>query len=153
MANGHGGYRKPSKPAAVSGPGVHSRRTDGQPMRDLPNADYGENATFRDLQRGAPLAGGGAPTAAPGAAPDPLAALTGLGAPTQVPGQPVTAGADAGPGPGMSALGLPMNPQDEARRDAQALLKYVPAMIIAQSSQDATPAFRRYVRRVLSQLQ
>lgn len=29
MANGHGGYRAPENPAATSGPGALSRRTDG----------------------------------------------------------------------------------------------------------------------------
>ena len=29
MANGRGGYRQPSNPAPVSGPGALSKRTDG----------------------------------------------------------------------------------------------------------------------------
>lgn len=35
MANGHGGKRKPAKPAAVSGPGKYSQRTDGFPKFDV----------------------------------------------------------------------------------------------------------------------
>lgn len=31
MANGHGGRRRPRRPAAYSGPGKHSQRTDGSP--------------------------------------------------------------------------------------------------------------------------
>jgi hypothetical protein len=51
-----GGYRQPSKPAATSGPGSLSERTDGgpgsakiplkQPIRRLPDADYGANKKF-----------------------------------------------------------------------------------------------------------
>lgn len=49
-----GGYQRPSNPAPVSGPGAMSKRTDGGPvqkLRDLPDAQYGEAATFRDLQQ------------------------------------------------------------------------------------------------------
>ena len=58
MANGHGGYRRPTNPAPVSGPGALSRRTDGrQPTRSLPNAKYGENAAFEAAQGAAPMSG------------------------------------------------------------------------------------------------
>lgn len=100
-----GGYQQPSNPAPVSGPGGMSRRTDtGQRLRELPDAQYGEAATFREDQQGAPLAqtptggGSGAPANPPPVVP--------FGAPTQSPDMPVTAGADAGAGPGSSALGL-----------------------------------------------
>jgi hypothetical protein len=98
---------------AVAGPGALSRRTDrgpAQKIRDLPDAQYGEAATYKDLQQQAPLAqtpssrapsgagGGGAAPAGPSLVP--------LGAPTQRPDEPVTAGVDAGEGPDSSALGL-----------------------------------------------
>lgn len=125
-------------------------------MRDLPNADYGENATYRELQSSAPLAGvaasgGGAPQATPGAL---LEGLTGLGAPSQMPGQPVTAGAPAGPGPGPEALGLPADPMAMKKADARKLAEkgVVQAMVLASQRDDATPAFRRYVRALLAQL-
>jgi hypothetical protein len=54
-----GGYQQPSSPAPVSGPGAGSKRTDGGPvqkLRELPDANYGEAATYRDLQQSAPLA-------------------------------------------------------------------------------------------------
>lgn len=47
-----GGPRRPTNPAPVSGPGAMSKRTDGGPaqkLRDLPDAQYGEAATYRDL--------------------------------------------------------------------------------------------------------
>ncbi len=101
-------------PAKVSGPAQYSQRTDGgQPVRDLPNAKYGENKAFVDQQMQAPLANGpdrptspaGGPgvgvSAGPVAAPTgPPVELTGLAAPTTRPGEPVTAGAALGPGVG-----------------------------------------------------
>lgn len=153
----HGGYRRPANPAPVSGPGAHSRRTDGQPIRRLPNAGYGENQEFEAMQAGAPLADAAA--SSPANAVDPQAAaeavlgqLTGLDAPTQLPDQPVTAGAPAGPGPGMEALGLPLDDRALRKADAQTLSKYLPAMIAAASQEGASPSFRRFVRRVIADL-
>jgi len=93
MANGHGGYRRPRDPAPVSGPGQLSRRTDGGPAQrvvDLPNAGYGENQAFTQVEQGAPMAA----SAPPRPAPVPLTA------PTQRPWEPVTSGNPLGPGPG-----------------------------------------------------
>jgi hypothetical protein len=150
-----GGYRQPSNPAPVSGPGAHSRRTDGQPMRQLANADYGEQAAYQQIQQGAPLAQA-AQSVAGASAPqvDPLAGLTGLDAPSGMPDVPVTAGADLGAGPGMDALGMPRNLADVKRADAQRLLESgaVQAMVLAAQAETATPSFRRYVRNVLASL-
>lgn len=114
--NGHGGHRTPSKPAPVSGPGRLSRRTDGGPASlpavSLPDAGYGENKSFVAAEQGAPMGGGpSAPPAAAGTlspaaggqpAPQPIP----INAPSAMPGQPVTHGANLGPGPAMSSLGL-----------------------------------------------
>lgn len=96
-----------------------------QPVRVLPDAKYGEAKDLTAQQQGAPMSaapagppppaqtpvprpapGPGAPPAGPpevsapvGAPPD-RSPLVGLGAPTQRPGEPVTAGARVGPGPG-----------------------------------------------------
>lgn len=91
----HGGYRKPSKPAAVSGPGKFASRTDGQPIRDLPDAAYGEQTEFREIQGGAPMSDtSGTPTAGvlPGAPPLP----TGFGEPTEFPDEAVDTPTTAG---------------------------------------------------------
>ena len=84
-------------------------------MRDLPDAQYGEAQTFRDLQQGAPLAqvpSANVPAPRPGQASgpatpsqNPLASIIPAGAPTMRPAEPVTAGAALGPGPGTEALG------------------------------------------------
>lgn len=105
MANEHGGMRRPSSPAPVSGPGALSQRTDGGPAQPayVSGLPYGEGQDFYDLQTSAPL---GAEAAKPrmksganmprGGAPSP----TPLFAPTQRPDEPVTAGAPVGPGAG-----------------------------------------------------
>lgn len=79
-------------PVGVSGPGAMSQRVDKQPMRAPTGMPYGEAGALMDAQRAAPL-----PTT-------PTPNITGLDAPTAAPGQPVTAGAAFGPGPGPEAL-------------------------------------------------
>jgi hypothetical protein len=151
MANGHGGYRQPSQPAAVSGPGAHSQRTDGRPnVADLSNAKYGENADFRAIQggaaMGAPAAQSASPTAAQQAQP-PVA----LGAESQMPDVPVTSGADAGAGPGASALGLPQPSQfsDDLKGRLGPL---VPWLIRKADDPHASQDFRDQVRFLLANL-
>lgn len=124
-------------PARVSGPGQLSQRTDnGQPLRDLPNAKYGEGKEFRQLQQAAPLADGpDRPTlsARPGhsvpAGPSgpfgqgPPPEVTPLSAPSAYPSQPVTTG--------MAPIGQP--PPRQAPRQlkpgevSQALAPYIAA--------------------------
>lgn len=94
MADGHGGYRRPSTPAPVSGPGQLSKRTDGgpvsgQPVQDVGGFEYGGRKDFREIQGAAPMA----------QAPEPVP-FTPLTAPSQRPDEPVTAGAALGPGEG-----------------------------------------------------
>lgn len=79
----------------VSGPGPYSQRTDQQPVREPGGLPYGENQALREQQQAAPMA------QAP-AVPSPEAIP--LGAPSARPGQPVTAGAAAGLGPGPEVL-------------------------------------------------
>lgn len=116
----HGGYRKPANPAPVSGPGKHSRRTDGGPAQVLsaaPDQAYGEQKTQLDAQRIAPM--GGATPMPPMPTPQggggggggaPAAPAVPFGAPSQRPNEPITAGTDIGPGVGADQLNLPMAP-------------------------------------------
>ncbi len=105
---GVGGYQAPAKPAAVSGPGRYSQRTDSAPKFRVPDQAYGDNTELATQQAGAPMArttpqyragssGGSTPAAG---APD----ILGLGADTTRPDEPVTAGVDAGAGPGSEVL-------------------------------------------------
>lgn len=148
MSESWGGARTPSAPAPVSGPGALSARTDGGVMSASDPA-YGEGVTLENLRAGAPTAGSrGAPmTAAPAA--NPLESIVGLGAASQQPGTPVTAGAAAGSGPGLEALGLPQTPVEETRADARVLAPAMQALIAATTRSDATPSFRRLVRQAL----
>ena len=149
----HGGYRKPGKPAAVSGPGALSARTDGGPTQmQLSNAKYGEQADFQSVQGGAPLSPSPsqtpqATTPAGGATPS----LTPLHAPTERPDEPVTAGAPVGAGVGPEALGLPdqnkLDPADRSR-----LASYLPVFIERANDPNATQAFKNWVRALRAEL-
>lgn len=142
MANGsgHGGYRRPTQPAAVSGPGALSRRTDGGPqaVRDLPNAKYGENTAFRAAQQAAPMSGG-----------IDLSGIVPMGAPSQRPSEPITAGMPFGPGPGSS---VPSGPGRLTPEQADRLRSYLPVLILLASQDDADPSTKQFVRQLRSEL-
>lgn len=158
MADGHGGYRKPEKPAAVSGPGKYSARTDGQPgaqpIRALPDAGYGEQADYTGLQQAAPLAssqgmpapqapqGGGA--GQPGPTPVPLSA------PEQNPGVPITHGLDVGPGAGPEVLG---DPTAQRTEDAAKLADYLPMLLPHARNPKASQSYRTMVRLIQNSVQ
>lgn len=138
-----GGYRKPTNPAPVSGPGSLSQRTDGgpgQPIRDVPAANYGDRQEMHSIQGGATMAQDGMPSGSPVLPPNgpaqpsapvtPMTPPTALTDPTQRPDEPVTAGVNAGPGPGAP-------PQPSANQDAQRLLKYLPAIMQQAESPDS----------------
>jgi len=95
--------------AEISGPGQFSRRTDkavSEANRNLPNAGYGEQASYQEAQQGMQkpqevnvqgmnfndLFGNAAANVVP------------LDEPSALPGVPVTDGANAGPGADASAL-------------------------------------------------
>lgn len=147
MANGHGGYRAPTRPAAVSGPGEHSRRTDGAPRMDLPNAKYGEAAAFDEIQSGAQMGGSGS-GAGGGQAPQQQMPV-GLGEPSQYPDQPVTAGAPAGPGPGMESLGLPSS-EDEKADLIRRYGRYIPLLVRRAEDPSSSQEFKEQVNYLLS---
>ena len=96
--NRRGGYRQPKKPAAVATP-QGGQRTDGgpgsskQPLRRLPDADYGANKAFVEQQQAAPL---------PKQTPMPVS--PNVFAPTERPGEPVTQGQPIGAGAGPTVI-------------------------------------------------
>lgn len=157
MADGranNGGYRRPANPAPVSGPGSLSQRTDGGPgakqaAAKLPDAGYGEQQDFQAIQQGAPIAKGPQPAGDAGTLQPATAMPTPLDAPSGRPGEPVTHGADAGDGPGMSSLGL-FNPDDMAANDVSYMMKYLPQLqYMVDMTPDAprsTVALVRYLR-------
>ena len=112
MAEGQGGYRQPSNPAPVSGPGALSQRTDGQGAKYMAGGQYGEGQEMMDLQTSAPMSKApeqprmrqprsGRQVVEEGMRPTPLFA------PTERTNEPITAGAPFGPGPGPAVRRAP----------------------------------------------
>ena len=133
----------PPDPSVVSGPGALSKRTDlppSQGAKRLPNAAYGEQQQFQADQAGAPMA----------KAENPLANVVPLNAPTQRPDEPVTAGVDAGPGPGREILGI-KSPVDSQVEDLTMLSKYMPLMAQFADSPNSTGTMKAFVKYLRSQ--
>lgn len=134
----------------ASGPGALSRRTDrgpAQKIRELPDAQYGEAATYRDLQQSAPLAQSQGAEALP--APNPYASqVMPIGAPTQNADVPVTDGAAAGLGAGPEALGL--IPQTD--QDYSMVFKDIAVLEFMANQPGASWAMRNLVRRMKGNL-
>jgi len=96
-----GGYRQPSNPAPVSGPGALSKRTDGgategmtQPAQYISGLPWGEGQSTYDQQTSAPMAG--SQSMIPDVVP--------LSEPSMRPREPITSGIDLGAGVGSEAL-------------------------------------------------
>ncbi|MGW2169134.1 hypothetical protein ACWC1C_01225 [Streptomyces sp. NPDC001705] len=142
-----GGYRQPGNPAPVSGPGALSKRTDGgpgQPVRVPTGGKYGERQELEQMQQAAPVsASPGGDVGAPQMA-DVAADVVGFDAPTQMPDEPVTAGAGMGDGPGMEALGLPNQPDEDMRR----LVTWLPVFEHMANQPGSSKAARNYVRQL-----
>lgn len=149
----HGGYRRPTNPSPVSGPGALSRRTDGQqPTRDLPNAKYGENEAFRQAQMASPMSGdigsGGAAAQAGPTGPD-LSQIVPMDADSQRPDEPITAGMSGGPGAGPA---VPNRPSTLTPQQAERLRSYLPVLITLASREDADPNTKQLVRQLRAEL-
>ena len=148
-----GGYRQPGSPAAVSGPGALSQRTDGRPtatsLEQLSSGKYGETQDLSQVAGGAPVA------VQSHAGNDALAAALqggglGFGGPSAQPGTPVTDGSQYGPGAGPEAL----QANDPVRAEAKRLSDsgVLKIMIHVADSDNANPDFRQYVRTLLAAL-
>jgi hypothetical protein len=150
MAKQQGGYRRPANPAPVSGPGKLSRRTDGGPssksavqgVREMSGGGkYGERKALEEAQSGAPMAGNpvsvttpAMPSSAPVGGP-----ATGLFDPSQRPNEPVTSGLPVGPG---------RTPAAEMTGNYDMIMKYMPALELMASQEDAPEPFRALVKYV-----
>lgn len=129
-------------PNGVSGPGPMSKRTDlpRQGAKQLPNAAYGEQAEFQAIQGGAPMAAAG----------NPMGDVVPLSAETRRPMEPVTAGVNAGPGPGREILSLPNYDQTQLE-DLSMLSKYMPLMASFAESDQSTGTMKAFVKYLRSQ--
>lgn len=137
-----GGPRTPANPAPVSGPGALSQRTDGGPgqaMRDLPDAAYGEQADFQEIQAGAPMAAD--PMMDPRMAPPSASPPPGLMGPTQRPNEPLMQGAPMGEGSNVL-----MGQTDMFNDDMILLQKYLPAMRSMALGEGVPRSFQAFVR-------
>ena len=146
MTAEHGGYRKPAHPAPVSGPGAHSRRTDGGPgakqaISTMPGQDYGQASADRSAQQAVRMGGATplpSPAQVPAGQPDQGQMPTSpqyeggdFGGPTTRPDEPVTAGAPVGAGPGPEVLNAAPGAQPSG---------YLTSMLSQLSNADTTGA-------------
>jgi hypothetical protein len=109
---------------------------------------YGEQQQFQSDQAGAPMGAPAGPPPAPVPSASPQPQPTSLSAPTANPNEPVTAGANAGPGPDQGALNLP-------KGDTPAQLKamygpILPALVAESQSQYATQSYKDSVAALLA---
>lgn len=146
--NGHGGYRRPSSPAPVSGPGNLSRRTDGrQPVRALPEAGYGENKEFEQLQQGAPLQQANSASQVASPPQVDMSSIVGLGEPSRS-RDPVTTGVDLGAGP--MADSNPLGGDAEVEELRHRYAQWMPVLVRKADSPLSSPEFKAQVRYLLS---
>jgi len=150
MAEQQGGYRRPSNPAPVSGPGALSQRTDGrQGARYMAGGEYGEGQDMMDLQTSAPMSEAaaqprprqprsGRQVVEEGMSPTPLFA------PTERPDEPITAGAPFGPGPGPAAP--TQGGRGATPANLEVLSRYLPVMRQVATGADTPDRFKALVR-------
>jgi len=161
-----GGYQRPSSPAPVSGPGALSQRTDGGPgstqaAQYISGLPYGQGQELMATQGAASM------EASPLTSPVPSGMAVGgkkpqqmpemqpvvpLNAPTQRPNEPITSGADIGPGPGMASLGLNI-PNLQADKAWQArLASYLPALNFVADQPHTSAETRNIIRQLRSMI-
>ena len=160
-----GGYRKPSNPAAVSGPGAFSQRTDGQPgttptqaARYVGGGEYGTNKAFNEEVVGqAPMVA--APTMQPQAtqAPSKMPVMPeppmDLFAPSMDPNRPVTTGVDAGEGPGSEVLKYPSATAMAESADLQKAAAMLKVLAPLADRSDTSFATRQLIRKLKGTVQ
>jgi hypothetical protein len=158
----NGGYRKPKNPAAVSGPGAASRRTDGQPSEDnmkqakryVTGMGYGENKELNEIQAQGDLAGASTPanvSPTPVAPRMPISDIPTIDAMTQRPEEPFTAGLSSGEGPGPESLmGTPEYIMNQ--EDIQKIAFTYGILMRAAEQPGASQATRELARKVRSML-
>lgn len=99
-----------------------------------PGGPYGSRQDMLGIQSGAPMQGGGAST--------PVANLTPLDAPTANPAEPVTAGADAGPGISAQAAGI----ADTQTASLQEMASILPSLDFIANLPGSTQETKDWVR-------
>lgn len=117
----------------VSGVGKNAKRIDLDKARKIqrqakiqnaPGGAYGQRAELTQLAAGAPMPQGPQPAAPQVAAPtQPISQIPSVGIfePTQRPDEPITAGVNAGEGPGSEVLQTPVTAPDQLAVLARAM--------------------------------
>ncbi|MEW2498361.1 hypothetical protein AB0942_33240 [Streptomyces nodosus] len=114
-----------------------------QPMQVPSGGQYGERQALEQMQQGAPMAASpGGDVGAPQGAGDLMSQVVGFGEPSQMQDTPVTAGAALGDGPGMEALDLPNQPDEDMMR----LIGWIPAFEHMANQPGSSKAARNLVR-------
>lgn len=147
-----GGYRPSApqnNPMKVNGRGGNGQ-SGTQAAKYVSGLPYGEGQELMNIQQSAPLAA--APSIEQSGMPSGLASAAAsiipLNEKTLRPNEPVTAGADAGPGPGMDALGLTMADANADMNFKAQLAEYMPALVFMASRPNASPETRALVARL-----
>jgi hypothetical protein len=132
----------------VSGPGPFSQRSDKQPQQTLPNANYGENKDYQELQSGAPMAADSGHIAQSFSQlfGNPAQNVTGLNADSTMPDVPVTDGAAMGPGQGPEALSSSQSAQNNQ------MAAWLPALEFIANQPGGSDSAKNLVRQLKSQL-
>lgn len=133
----------------VSGPGQFSKRTDkavGAANRQLPDAEYGEQAQYQEQLSGAPMA-----TDVTGMNFNDLfgnagANVVGLDAESAMPEVPVTDGADAGPGAGSEVL------SSTQQTASNYMAAYLPVLEFMANQPGSSDSARNMVRMLKASL-
>lgn len=137
----------------VSGPGKFSQRTDRQPLAAIPNADYGEQKAYKQLQQDAPMAQAQAPSGAPmdfsAMFGNPADRVIPLDADSTQPGVPVTDGAALGAGQGTAAMNFG---PPRSQQDLQNLASQMTVLEFFANQPGASWGLRQWVRGVKGSL-
>jgi hypothetical protein len=129
------------------GPGKFSQRTDkavANANRNLPNADYGEQAQYQAAQQGMqkPQEVNVSGMNFNDLFGNPAQNVVGLGEPSQMPNTPVTDGADLGPGGDSSILSSSQKVSDTT------MVAYLPALEFMANQPGSSDAARNLVRNL-----
>jgi len=129
------------------GPGKFSQRTDkavANANRNLPNADYGEQAQYQAAQQGMqkPQKVNVSGMNFNDLFGNPAQNVVGLGEPSQMPNTPVTDGADLGPGGDSSILSSSQKVSDTT------MVAYLPALEFMANQPGSSDAARNLVRNL-----
>lgn len=152
-----GGYRPTApqnNPMNISARGGNGQ-SGKQAAKYVSGLPYGEGKELMNIQESAPLAA--APSIEQSGMPSGLASaaasqpLIGLKERSRRPTEPVTQGADSGPGADSSVLGLP-NLQSLMNQDMQNLAQYLPFLEVVANSSSSSNTLRNLVRYIKSQV-